>query len=180
VQGPAQPGPQPFAGGVLRPGVGHGLPFDGGLRVPAAIFRRGRFFNDPVRSRRVLDSVTSRHLHIGELHIDTAARTVDAAGRAVALSRLEFELLCQLASDPKRVFAKGELMHAVWATPRPSAHARSTATPAACAASSTATATATPRTSPTAGGRASWIRCSARARDAPERWPKTTGESIRT
>jgi hypothetical protein len=24
------------------------------------------------------------------------------------------------------------------------------------------------------------IRCSARARDAPERWPKTTGESIRT
>ncbi len=62
----------------------------------------------------MLDSVTSRHLHIGELHIDTAARTVDVAGRAVALSRLEFELLCQLASDPTRVFAKGELMNAVW------------------------------------------------------------------
>lgn len=65
-------------------------------------------------ARRVLDSVTSRHLHVGELHIDTAARTVDVAGRAVALSRLEFELLCQLASDPTRVFAKGELMNAVW------------------------------------------------------------------
>lgn len=65
-------------------------------------------------TRRVLDSVTSRHLHIGDLHIDTAGRTVEVAGRPVNLSRLEFELVCKLASDPTRVFAKHELMNAVW------------------------------------------------------------------
>jgi DNA-binding response OmpR family regulator len=65
-------------------------------------------------ARRSLDSVTSRHLHIDELHIDTAARTVDVQGRNVKLTRKEFDLLCQLASDPTRVFDKAELMRAVW------------------------------------------------------------------
>ena len=65
-------------------------------------------------ARRTLDQVTSRHLHIGALHIDTGARTVQLAGRPVRLSRLEFDLLCQLASDPTRVFSKDELLNAVW------------------------------------------------------------------
>lgn len=65
-------------------------------------------------ARRTLHDITSRHLHVGSLHIDTAARSVEIGGRPVKLSRLEFELLCQLASDPTRVFAKAELMHAVW------------------------------------------------------------------
>ncbi|MEA2137098.1 MAG: two-component system, OmpR family, phosphate regulon response regulator PhoB [Solirubrobacteraceae bacterium] len=65
-------------------------------------------------ARRTLDQLTSRHLHVGALHIDTAARSVDIDGRSVKLSRLEFELLCQLATDPTRVFAKSELMQAVW------------------------------------------------------------------
>jgi DNA-binding response OmpR family regulator len=65
-------------------------------------------------ARRTLDQLTSRHLHIGCLHIDSAARSVDIDGRPVKLSRLEFELLCQLATDPTRVFAKSELMQAVW------------------------------------------------------------------
>jgi DNA-binding response OmpR family regulator len=65
-------------------------------------------------ARRTLQDITSRHLHIGRLHIDTAARSAEIDGCAVKLSRLEFELLCQLASDPTRVFAKAELMQAVW------------------------------------------------------------------
>ena len=65
-------------------------------------------------ARRTLHDITSRHLHIGALHIDTAARSAEIDGRPVKLSRLEFDLLCQLASDPTRVFAKAELMQAVW------------------------------------------------------------------
>jgi hypothetical protein len=38
-------------------------------------------------ARRSVDSPTSRHLHVGELHINTAARTVDVDGRNVQLSR---------------------------------------------------------------------------------------------
>ena len=64
--------------------------------------------------RRTLQDITSRHLHIGRLHIDTAARTADVAGTPVKTSRLQFDLLCELASDPTRVFTKQQLMHAVW------------------------------------------------------------------
>jgi DNA-binding response OmpR family regulator len=38
----------------------------------------------------------------------TPARSAEIDGRAVKLSRLEFERLCQFASDPTRVFAKAE------------------------------------------------------------------------
>jgi DNA-binding response OmpR family regulator len=56
----------------------------------------------------------SRHLHVGALHIDTAARTADVNGTLVRLTRLEFDLLIKLASDPGKVFTKAELKHAVW------------------------------------------------------------------
>jgi DNA-binding response OmpR family regulator len=65
-------------------------------------------------ARRTSNELTSRHLQIGELHIDTAARTADIDGTPVSLSRTEFELLRQLASDPQRVFTKQQLMRAVW------------------------------------------------------------------
>ena len=65
-------------------------------------------------ARRAASELTSRHLHVGELHIDTAARTADVAGTPVHLSRIEFELLRQLASDPQRVFTKQQLMRSVW------------------------------------------------------------------
>ncbi|MDQ4039746.1 MAG: winged-helix domain-containing protein [Actinomycetota bacterium] len=68
-------------------------------------------------AQRALGSATSRHVHIGELHIDTAARTVEIQGRGVELSRKEFDLLRQLASDPTKVFAKDELMRAIWGYP---------------------------------------------------------------
>jgi DNA-binding response OmpR family regulator len=65
-------------------------------------------------ARRALQDTSSRHVHVGEIHIDLAARTVDVAGRIVHLSRLEFELLVKFAADPVRVFSKHELHRCIW------------------------------------------------------------------
>jgi DNA-binding response OmpR family regulator len=61
----------------------------------------------------------SRIERIGALVIDRSARAVSVHGYSVRLRRLEYELLLHLARDPGRVFAKQELMRAVWgyATP---------------------------------------------------------------
>lgn len=53
-------------------------------------------------------------MHIGPLQIDPDARAVVLAGRAVALTRLEFALLCELAGRPHRVFTRAELLRTVW------------------------------------------------------------------
>jgi DNA-binding response OmpR family regulator len=65
-------------------------------------------------TRRTLQTITSRHLQIGQIRIDLAARTVDVADQAVSLSRLEFELLVKFAGDPTRVFSKHELARCIW------------------------------------------------------------------
>jgi DNA-binding response OmpR family regulator len=51
-------------------------------------------------ARRALEKVTSRHVHVGEIHVDLAARTVDVNGASVHVSRLEFELLVKFATNP--------------------------------------------------------------------------------
>ena len=51
---------------------------------------------------------------IGELVIDPARREVRVGGRLVQLANKEFTLLCALASDPRRVFTKQELLRDVW------------------------------------------------------------------
>jgi len=70
-------------------------------------------------TRRTLHDTTSRHVDVGELHIDTAARTATVNGAPVNLSRTEFDLLTKLASDPPRVFTKGDLGRAIWGTDAP-------------------------------------------------------------
>lgn len=65
-------------------------------------------------TRRTLHEAASRHVHVGALHIDTAARTADVNGAPVKLSRTEFDLLIKLASDPPRVFTKTDLKRAIW------------------------------------------------------------------
>ncbi len=55
-----------------------------------------------------------RVIEVGSLAIDTGARLVRVDGQGVDLRRLEFELLVHLAREPERVFAKGELLRAVW------------------------------------------------------------------
>ena len=51
---------------------------------------------------------------VGPLHIDHAARAVQLGGVPVELSAKEYALLAHLASDPRRVFTKQELLRDVW------------------------------------------------------------------
>jgi two-component system response regulator ResD len=53
-------------------------------------------------------------IEIGELAIDPAGRTVEAAGREVLLTAREFDLLVHLASNAGRVLSRDQLMEAVW------------------------------------------------------------------
>jgi len=55
-----------------------------------------------------------RHVRAGALEIDRDARVARMAGRRLALSRLEFDLLSTLAAAPERVFSRDELLRSVW------------------------------------------------------------------
>jgi DNA-binding response OmpR family regulator len=56
----------------------------------------------------------SAPLRIGDIEIDTTARTVTRAGRELALTFSEFEILHKLAGTPRRVFTREELMNHLW------------------------------------------------------------------
>lgn len=56
----------------------------------------------------------ARVLRVGAVEVDTSAHQVRVDGAPLALSRLEYELLVQLARDPHHVHSKGELKRAVW------------------------------------------------------------------
>ena len=53
-------------------------------------------------------------IEVGALRIDTVAREVRVGDTSVAVSALEFALLCHLAAEPTRVFTKHELLRDVW------------------------------------------------------------------
>src|SRR5262245_19449965 len=57
---------------------------------------------------------TRHHLKAGELEIDRHRFEVKMRGRAVELTRKEFELLAALVSTPGRVFGREELLDLVW------------------------------------------------------------------
>jgi DNA-binding response OmpR family regulator len=66
-------------------------------------------------TRRVLaEAAGARVIRVGDLEIDTAARTAHVGDQTVKLSRTEFDLLAKLATDPHRVMSKTELMRTVW------------------------------------------------------------------
>ena len=67
--------------------------------------------------RRSDEQPGGRHLQVGDIHIDLAARTVDVAGSGVHVSRLEFERLAKFAADPVRVVSKHELARCIWHRP---------------------------------------------------------------
>ncbi len=50
----------------------------------------------------------------GRLVVDRVTRTVTLGGDAIPLAGKEFELVARLASDPRRVFTKDELLRDVW------------------------------------------------------------------
>ena len=53
-------------------------------------------------------------LSIADLAIDVTAHQVQRAGRQIALTRLEFDLLVALAKEPGRVFSRDALLSEVW------------------------------------------------------------------
>ncbi len=59
----------------------------------------------------------SECVEVGPLAIDARAHAVSLHGRPLPLCRLEYELLLHLAREPERVFAKHELLRAVWGYP---------------------------------------------------------------
>lgn len=69
------------------------------------------------RSRSTTDDV----LGVGSLLLDRRSRTVTLGARPVCLTRLEFDLLHLLASEPARVFSRSEILVAVWDWPSPCA-----------------------------------------------------------
>jgi len=65
------------------------------------------------RLRRTNADVTGL-LAIGNLTIDVTAHEVHRAGKAIPLTRLEFDLLVALAKEPGRVFTRDALLSEVW------------------------------------------------------------------
>jgi DNA-binding response OmpR family regulator len=61
----------------------------------------------------------ARLVEVGALAIDIHAHVATLHGCPLRLRRLEYELLVHLAREPQRVFAKGELLRAVWGYPMP-------------------------------------------------------------
>jgi DNA-binding response OmpR family regulator len=56
----------------------------------------------------------TRVVRVGSLTVDRDARTAQVENRAVKLTRLEFDLLATLASEPRKTFTRAELTSEVW------------------------------------------------------------------
>ena len=68
-----------------------------------------------IRTRlRRTNTDVSGLLTISDLAIDVSAHQVKRAGRQIALTRLEFDLLVALAKEPGRVFSRDALLSEVW------------------------------------------------------------------
>ena len=59
-------------------------------------------------------SLETRVVRVGSLAVDRDARTAQVASRPVKLTRLEFDLLATLASEPRKTFTRAELTWEVW------------------------------------------------------------------
>ncbi|MFI7438361.1 response regulator transcription factor [Nonomuraea indica] len=79
----------------------------------AAMFRRPRRFELRGTGDR------PRLLTFGDLVVDEESREVHLAGRPVPLTRIEFDLLVLLASNPRRVWARETLTRMIWHTDWP-------------------------------------------------------------
>jgi DNA-binding response OmpR family regulator len=72
-----------------------------------------------VRVKAVLRRATAgapkaERLEVGDLRVDAGAREVVKAGEPLRLTATEFDLLWFLASHPRRVFSRQQLMKSVW------------------------------------------------------------------
>ena len=64
--------------------------------------------------KRTAAATSSGRLSFGELDIDTDARRVKIAGKAVALTPKEYELLAFFAARPGKAFTRDQLLNQVW------------------------------------------------------------------
>jgi DNA-binding response OmpR family regulator len=55
-----------------------------------------------------------RVIELGDLRIDASAREVTKSGAPLTLTALEFDLLWFLASHPRHVFSRSQIMSRVW------------------------------------------------------------------
>ena len=66
------------------------------------------------RPRGTEPAMGSARRCVGEIEVDPSGRTVRVAGREVALTRIEFDLLDTLCSKPELVFSRAMLRERVW------------------------------------------------------------------
>ncbi len=67
-----------------------------------------------VMRRSTRPSPRDEHLSFDELEIDASTREVTKAGARIHLTAKEFDLLWFLASHPRRVFSRDQLMDRIW------------------------------------------------------------------
>ena len=68
-----------------------------------------------IRARvRRTETEPAEQLSIGDVSIDVPAHQVERAGRPIALTPLEFDLLVALARKPRQVFTREVLLEQVW------------------------------------------------------------------
>ena len=67
-----------------------------------------------VMRRSTQPSTQDEHLSFDELEIDASTREVTKAGAGIRLTAKEFDLLWFLASHPRRVFSRDQLMDRIW------------------------------------------------------------------
>ena len=65
-------------------------------------------------ARRTSSEQRRQVVKVGSLTVDCDARTAEIDRRAVKLTRLEFDLLQTLASQPRKTFTRAELTREVW------------------------------------------------------------------
>ena len=90
-----------------------------GLELGADDYITKPFSTLELRSRvrallRRTGSGVSQVIDAGELHIDGPKRTVTVRGEKVDVTKVEFEILFQLARHPGQVFRREELLEHLW------------------------------------------------------------------
>jgi DNA-binding response OmpR family regulator len=68
----------------------------------------------PSAERRAGNEAPPRQIRAGDLVVDVAAREVRRSGRLVRLTPKEFDVLLLLASAPRRVFSRLEILEELW------------------------------------------------------------------
>ncbi len=67
-----------------------------------------------VLRRTTIGAAKAERIEVGDLAVDSSTREVLKAGAPLRLTAMEFDLLWFLASHPRRVFSRAQLMESVW------------------------------------------------------------------